>query len=259
MSKRKKQYYVVVNGHKPGIYNKWFGEDGAADQVANFPEALYKGFYTREEAIEWLKDLGEETLSGLAPELLDLIEQSTSTQQNESPEDILKDGKVLMYVDGGVIGNPGPGGYAVIMRYKEHVKEISGGFLLTTNNRMELMACIEGLKALKYRCSVVLYSDSKYVVDSVTKGWVKRWQSNGWKKDDEHKAENADLWERLLDLCNQHDIEFRWTRGHVGDKDNEYCDQLAMKTATKPNLPADAGYENDNSQATATPLFSAKS
>ena len=120
MSKRKKQYYVVVNGRSPGIYSKWFGEDGAAEQVANFPEALYKGFYTREEAIEWLKELSEETLSELAPDLLELIEPYASSSHSESTEDILKTGKVLIYADGGAISNPGPGGFAVVLRYNEY-------------------------------------------------------------------------------------------------------------------------------------------
>lgn len=243
MSKKKKQYYVVVNGRRPGIYNKWFGEDGAADQVENFPEAIYRGFYTREEAIEWLKEFGEEILLTLAPELLDAIEPSVTEQTRESPEDLLKAGKVLIYTDGGAIGNPGPGGFAAILRYKEHRKEITGGFRQTTNNRMEIRACIEGLRALKQRCSVVLFSDSKYVVDSITKGWARRWQANGWKKDNKHTAENVDLWEQLLQLCDQHDVEFRWTRGHAGNKDNERCDQLAVQAANRQGLPTDEGYE----------------
>lgn len=244
MSKKKKQYYVVVNGRRPGIYKEWFGEDGAAGQVENFPEALYKGFYTREEAVEWLKELGKETLSSLAPELLDVIEHYVPEQTRESPEDILNAGKVLMYTDGGVMGNPGPGGFAAILRYKEHKKEITGRFRLTTNNRMEIMACIEGLRALKHKSSVVLYSDSKYVVDNMTRGSVRRWRENGWKRGNKGKVENADLWEQLLNLCDQHEVEFRWTRGHAGNKDNERCDQLAMEAAKKKNLAVDVGYEN---------------
>ncbi len=255
MSKKKKQYYVVVNGRRPGIYDKWFGEDGAADQVENFPEAIYKGFYSREEAIEWLKEFSEGTLSNLAPELLEVVETDALTQNTESPEDILRAGKVLIYTDGGAINNPGPGGYGVVLKYKERRQELSGGFRATTNNRMEILACIEGLRALKQKCSVVIYSDSKYVVESMSQGWVKRWQANDWMRSDKHKAENADLWEQLLDLCDQHEVEFRWTRGHVGKKDNERCDQLAMEAARRKGLPADAGYENSGLQRSA-PLFS---
>jgi len=255
MSKKKKQYYVVVNGRRPGIYNKWFGEDGAADQVENFPEALYKGFYTREEAIEWLKEFSEETLSSLAPELLEAADSGTLPQDTESPEDVIKAGKVLIYTDGGAINNPGPGGYGIVLKYKDRKKELSGGFRATTNNRMEILACIEALRALKQKCSIVIYSDSKYVVESMSQGWVKRWQTNGWMRNDNHKAENADLWEQLLDLCHQHEVEFRWTRGHVGKKDNERCDQLAMEAARRKDLPADVGYEDSGLQSSA-PLFS---
>ncbi len=233
----KKQYYVVVNGRRPGIYNKWLGEDGAANQVVNFPEAIYKGFYTRSEAIEWLKEFSEETLSSLAPELLEAVDGDILPQDAESLEDVLKAGKVLIYTDGGAINNPGPGGYGIVLKYKDRRKELSAGFRATTNNRMEILACIEALRALKQKCSGVIYSDSKYVVESMSHGWVKRWQTNGWMRNDKHQAENADL-------CNQHEVEFRWTRGHVGKKDNERCDPLAMEAARRKNLPADAGYES---------------
>jgi ribonuclease HI len=244
MTQKKKQYYVVVHGRRPGVYNKWFGADGAAEQVEGFAEAIYKGFYAREEALEWLREFSEESLSSLAPDLLEVIGSSQSQQDSESPKDVLTSGRVLIYTDGGVIGNPGPGGYGVVLRYKDHKKELSGGFRLTTNNRMEIWACIEALRVLKHKCSVVIYSDSKYVVEAISRGWAQRWQSNGWKKSDQLKAENTDLWEQLLHLCTQHEVSFRWIRGHIGTEDNERCDQLAMEAARRKDLPSDFGYEN---------------
>jgi ribonuclease HI len=254
MSKRKKQYYVVVNGRRPGIYETWFGEDGAADQVQNYPEALYKGFYTREAALEWLDELEKEDLSQMAPELLDLIEPYTVDEGAENFEEILAAGKVLIHTDGGAFPNPGRGGYGVVLRYKDHKKELGDGFRLTTNNRMEILACIKGLQALTKKSSVVLYSDSRYVVDSMTEGWASRWRANGWMKSKKHAAENTDLWEQLLNLCEQHEVEFRWTQGHAGNEDNERCDQLAAQYANRDDLPADDGYETGDTHGL-LPLF----
>src|SRR5690606_18533115 len=120
---------------------------------------------------------------------------------------------VKIYTDGGCLGNPGPGGYAAILIYGEHKKEISGGYKLTTNNRMELMACIKGLEALKYPCEVTITSDSKYVVDGISKGWAKNWQKNNWMRSNKEKAENIDLWEKLLSLSGYHITHFVWVRG----------------------------------------------
>lgn len=150
--------------------------------------------------------------------------------------------KVIIYTDGGCIGNPGPGGYGVVLLNAGHRKELSGGFRLTTNNRMELMAAIVGLEALKTPCEVTLYSDSKYVVDAIELGWAKRWQANGWRRNKKEKAVNPDLWQRLLDVCKKHDVTFRWVKGHAGNVENERCDYLANSTAMKKNLPEDKGY-----------------
>ena len=141
--------------------------------------------------------------------------------------------KVEIYTDGACKGNPGPGGYGVILLYKGVEKELSEGFAETTNNKMELLAAIAGLEALKEKCSVVLYSDSKYLIDSVVKGWVYRWQRNGWKKPDGSKALNVDLWCRLLPLLEAHDVELVWVKGHAGHKYNERCDYLAVTAAEK--------------------------
>ena len=148
-----------------------------------------------------------------------------------------------MYTDRACVGNPGPGGYGVVLLWGNHRQELSGGFRLTTNNRMEIMAAIVGLEALKFRCSVVLYSDSKYLVDAITQGWAKRWQANNWKRNKKEKAINPDLWEKILALCNHHEVVFKWVRGHSGNIENERCDQLAVAAANQDNLRVDTNYE----------------
>ena len=150
--------------------------------------------------------------------------------------------KVTIYTDGGCIGNPGPGGYGVVLLFNGHRKELSGGFRLTTNNRMELMAAIVALESLKRRCQVKLYSDSKYVVDAMKLGWAERWRENNWKRNKKEKAINPDLWDRLLDLCEKHDVEFSWVKAHAGNRENERCDQLAKQSAYKKDLPEDENY-----------------
>ena len=141
--------------------------------------------------------------------------------------------KVEIFSDGACSGNPGPGGYGVILRSGAHCKELSGGEANTTNNRMELMGVIAGLSALKYPCDVVITTDSKYVVDSVTKGWARKWQANNWIKSDKQKALNVDLWEQLLSLLDIHRVTFNWVKGHAGHAENERCDQLAVECAQK--------------------------
>lgn len=136
---------------------------------------------------------------------------------------------VILYTDGACSGNPGPGGWAAILRYGESVRELSGGEHETTNNRMELMGVIAALSALKEPCKVTLTTDSKYVVDSVTKGWVYGWKKKGWIKSDKKPALNVDLWERLLPLLEKHEVTFVWVKGHAGHPENERCDQLAVE------------------------------
>lgn len=137
--------------------------------------------------------------------------------------------KIEIFTDGSCSGNPGPGGYGVILKYKDNVKELWGGEPDTTNNRMELTAVITGLKALKEPCEVDLYSDSKYIIDAVTKGWAVKWKQNNWIKSDKKKALNSDLWEQLLELLKIHKVNFFWVKGHAGHAENERCDQLAVK------------------------------
>ena len=141
--------------------------------------------------------------------------------------------EVEIYTDGACSGNPGPGGYGVILKYKGQVKELSGGEPQTTNNRMELMGVITGLNALKEPCVVMLYSDSKYIIDAINKGWAKKWRANNWIKSDKKKALNIDLWEQLLDLLDKHEVTFNWVKGHAGHIENERCDTLAVMQRDK--------------------------
>ncbi|MFO7772364.1 MAG: ribonuclease HI [Dehalococcoidia bacterium] len=149
---------------------------------------------------------------------------------------------VTIYTDGACIGNPGPGGYAAIILYQGERKELSGGYRRTTNNRMEIMAAIVGLGALRERCQVTLYSDSEYLVKAMSRGWAQRWRANGWKRNKREKALNPDLWERLLQLCERHEVHLRWIKGHAENAENIRCDELAMQAAQQPNLPVDEGY-----------------
>jgi len=149
---------------------------------------------------------------------------------------------VIIYTDGACLGNPGPGGYGVVLIYDSHRKELSGGYQRTTNNRMEIMAAVAGLEALKEKCRVTLYSDSDYVVKAMSRGWAQRWRANGWKRNRREQALNPDLWERLLKLCEYHEVEFGWVRGHAGIPENIRCDELAMQAARQLDLPPDEGY-----------------
>ena len=140
---------------------------------------------------------------------------------------------VQIYTDGACSGNPGPGGWGAVLLYGAHEKQLSGGEANTTNNRMELTAVIEALSLLKRPCRVTLTTDSKYVADSVTKGWVYGWQKRGWKKSDGKDAINVDLWQRLLPLLQTHEVTFVWIKGHAGHQYNEICDKLAVAESRK--------------------------
>ena len=140
---------------------------------------------------------------------------------------------VTIYTDGACSGHPGPGGWGAILRYKETEKELSGGAADTTNNRMELTAVIEALALLKEPCVVELYSDSKYVIDGLSKGWAKGWQKRGWIKSDKKPALNPDLWERLLALTDRHEMHYHWVKGHAENEKNNRCDQMAVAESKK--------------------------
>ena len=156
------------------------------------------------------------------------------------------DKKVLAYTDGAALGNPGQGGYGVVLKYKGEVKELAKGYRHTTNNRMEVLGAIAALETLKVRCRVVLTTDSRYVIDPINKGWAKKWRANDW---DDGDRLNADLWAKLLELVEKHDVSFQWVRGHSGHPENERCDALAKEAAESEDLCEDTGYaappEND--------------
>ena len=139
--------------------------------------------------------------------------------------------KVELFTDGACSGNPGPGGWGAILRYNGVEKELSGGEANTTNNRMELSAVIFGLKALKEPCEVALYSDSQYVCNALKLGWAKKWRAQGWMRNKKEPALNPELWGELLDLCDKHNVEVNWVKGHAGHPENERCDRLAVAAA----------------------------
>ena len=140
---------------------------------------------------------------------------------------------VTLYTDGACSGNPGPGGWGAILLYGAHRRELSGGERSTTNNRMELTAVIEGLRLLKEPCTVELWSDSRYVIDALDKGWARSWQKLGWQKSHKTPALNPDLWEQLLSLCDIHAVRCHWVRGHAENPFNNRCDELAVAESRK--------------------------
>lgn len=152
---------------------------------------------------------------------------------------------VTIYTDGSCLGNPGPGGWAAILRYNGTAKELGGGFGLTTNNRMEILAAIMGLEALKRPCKVELFSDSQYLCNAIEKKWLESWRKRGWKKADKKPVLNKDLWERLIPLLERHEVRLNWVRGHSGHAQNEEVDVLAREWASRPNLPEDKGYREE--------------
>jgi ribonuclease HI len=252
MGRRRKKVYAVARGRKPGVYEVWSGNEGAQAQVDGFRDALYKGFYSMDAALGWLRDQGIHVPAKVARTSQNDGQTAISSQGTRNAPEVTE---VVIYTDGGSIDNPGPGGYGVVLLSGGHRKELSGGFRLTTNNRMELMACIVGLGALRTRSNVKIYSDSSYVVNACTKGWARKWRAKGWKRTKRDYAENADLWARLLDLCDQHEVAFVWVRGHAGNRENERADRLATRAARRAHLPADAAYERGETQHLPPKLF----
>ncbi|WP_097653534.1 ribonuclease HI [Candidatus Chloroploca asiatica] len=266
----KKHFYAVVAGHTPGIYTAWVGANGAEVQVKGFPGAIFKGFATHAEAKRWYEqradrvrrsessaDLGGNQAApahsgepGRASEAVgeEAIPSEPTRASSFNPslhEEALAQGKVVLYTDGGCQGNPGKGSYGVVLLYKDHRKEFSAGYAFTTNNRMEIMACIAGLKALQKPSHVVLFSDSAYVINTMTKGWAKRWRANGWQRKVEGEfvpARNADLWQAMLDLCDYHEVTFVKVRGHAGIPENERCHELASLAMGQGDLLIDHGF-----------------
>jgi ribonuclease HI len=246
----KKKIYAVARGRKPGIYTIWSGSEGAQSQVIGFPDARYKGFYFKDEAEQWLKEIANQDFHPQQPKAKS---SSSSPKRSDAkplsePSAHISASDVIIYTDGSSRGNPGPGGYGVVLLTGEKKKSFSNGFRRTTNNRMELLACIIGLESLKKEYRVTLFSDSKYVVDSVNKKWVFRWKKNGWKRNKECHAENIDLWERFLEAYHSHTVEMRWVKGHAGNPNNELCDKLATEAADQPKekLEIDSVFEKNH-------------
>ena len=244
----KKKIYAVVNGHASGLYDTWNGPDGAEEQVRGFPGAVYKGFPTEAEALEWFNNVanGVPAFESKEPSKQPKVKKKPDIEGYiKHQEEALAAGKIVIYTDGGCEGNPGIGGYgAVILRFAAR-QEVSGGYSHTTNNRMELMACIRSLQMLDPGISVVLFSDSSYVVNGIEKGWAVRWRRNGWQRWEEKElvpAKNADLWAQLLDLCERHDVAFEKVKGHAGVPENERCDQLSTEMMQRTDLPVDEGF-----------------
>ena len=153
--------------------------------------------------------------------------------------------KITIYTDGAARGNPGPGGYGIVMISGKHRKELSAGYRLTTNNRMELLGVIVALEALKKEnCDVTIYTDSRYVADAVEKNWIFEWEKKGFKK-----KKNPDLWRRFLHVFRKHTVTFKWIKGHASIPENELCDRLAVRASYRPELEEDEGYtENDQQE-----------
>ncbi|MBC8247736.1 MAG: ribonuclease HI [Deltaproteobacteria bacterium] len=233
---KKKKYYAVAAGRTPGIYTEWFGDKGAEFQVKNFRGAVFKGFATKQEADAFMDAHSNRQPSTLKKK--PVAKKKAPKQKQPEPKN-----QLTIYTDGGAINNPGPGGYGVVIIEGSKRKELSCGYRRTTNNRMELMACIAGLKAVKKPASIVLYSDSKYVVDGIAKGWAKGWQKNGWMRTKTDRAKNPDLWELMLELCDYHWVQFRWVKGHAGNPENEKCGKLAVSAAKGKNFLVDNVYE----------------
>ena len=253
----KKHFYAVVKGRKPGIYREWDGEDGAESQISGFPGAIFKGFSSEADAQQWFDEknhpnlpvpkTSKEKTKGPSPVSNPTRSKETSYEQKQFPlsptKEINKGQKFMIYTDGSCLDNPGNGGYGVVILHNGKRQELSGGYAHTTNNRMELTACIVGLERIPSGSVVELFSDSQYVVNGIKKGWAKRWRSKGWYKSNREQAENIDLWAKLLDLCEKNQVEFIWIQGHNGDKENERCNQLAQEAAGKSHNPIDAGYQ----------------
>ena len=230
----KPKFYAVAVGRTTGIFTSW---SVAEAQVKGFAGARFKSFTTRAEAETWLKN----PVRPAAKTKTTRSSATTGAVTVKHPADTL-----VIYTDGGAINNPGPGGYGVVICNGEGRRELSGGFRLTTNNRMEMTACIEALKAVA-GCGrpIVLYSDSSYLVNGIEKGWAKSWRARGWRKADGAPALNADLWSELLDLLSSEKVSLHWVKGHAGNELNERCDQLAVAAARSSVGDIDYGYEQN--------------
>ena len=234
----KQKFYAVAVGGKKNIYTDWATTE---KQVKGVGGAKYKSFPTRQEAEDWLKN------PVYASKGKSAAKNNGGKPSGKAKTLVAKNipaNAIVIYTDGGAINNPGPGGYGIVITDGDARREISGGYRLTTNNRMEMTACIVALKeVIGEGRPIVLYSDSSYLVNGVEKGWARGWKRRGWKKSDGAPALNPDLWAELLDLLDQGNVELRWVKGHAGNELNERCDQLAVAAARGTDHRVDRGYE----------------
>jgi ribonuclease HI len=228
MGRKKRKFYAVRRGHRPGIDQEWEGKNGARAQVSGYPQALFRGFHSRQEAEQWLG--------------------ATDQSEAHEPGVIPRTDQVKIYTDGGARKNPGPGGYAAVLLFDDQRVELSGGYHRTTNNRMEMLACIKGLMYFKIPRVVNLYSDSRYVVNGMNKKWALRWRRNHWMRNKDEPAENADLWAKLLELADFHQVTFQWIRGHAGHPENERCDTLVGEAMNRDDLPEDRNFLDEKTR-----------
>jgi ribonuclease HI len=229
----KKKYYAVAAGRVGGVYTDWAA---AEQQVKGFAGAKYKSFPSRKEAESWLENPVYEKKE-VRPHSRRETEVGLQPRRDADT--------IVVYTDGGCINNPGPGGYGVVIEMAGKRRELCGGYRHTTNNRMEMMAAIVALRELQhYGKKIALVSDSSYLVNGITKGWVRKWRSRGWRKADGQQVLNIDLWRELLELLGQVEVQFTWVKGHAGNELNERCDQLAVAAARQPGMPADTVYES---------------
>ena len=238
------KYYAVRRGRQTGIFNTW---EACSAQVTGFAGAQFKSFATRAEAEAYLagarqarqpaRPSAERKPSPRPAPVRPRPAVAAPTALDAPPQTVI-------YTDGGCFVNPGPGGYGALVIADGHRRELSGGYRRTTNNRMELMACIAGLRALHRPGAVRLVTDSRYVANSLSKGWAKRWRAAKWLRAGK-PVPNADLWAILLDLCDKRSATVRWVRGHAGPAENERCHTLATKALQRGGWPADEGYERE--------------
>lgn len=238
----KKKFYAVAVGGKKNIYTDWATTE---KQVKGVAGAKYKSFPTRQEAESWLQNPVYSKKPQTGPGRNGAVKkpQTSAGAKPKAAAGIPADA-IVVYTDGGAINNPGPGGYGIVICDGTTRREISGGYRLTTNNRMEMTACIVALReVIGLGRPIVLFSDSSYLVNGVEKGWARSWRRRGWRKSDGAPALNPDLWSELLDLLEEGKVELRWVKGHAGNELNERCDQLAVAAARSTGLPADRAYE----------------
>jgi ribonuclease HI len=236
-----KKIYAVVKGVQPGLYDDWAK---AAPNVQGFAGAVFKGFASLDEATDWFEER-----VGQPPQVFFVAAKPAANPINKTNlhAEALTEGKVVVYTDGGADPNPGPGGYGVVMLFgappKTARKELSAGFVRTTNNRMEIRACMAALSELKRPSDVVIFTDSQYLANAIEKNWAMTWREKGWRLSNGEPAVNADLWAQLLELLERHTVAFVWVKGHAGTRENERCDALATRAMRGRMLLADEGFE----------------